>query len=374
LLLSPLLFPALTMQRTNASVNKSGQMGGFKADIADFFAPNPFHPLARDKGEVTEAGVEEWIAPGWSVLLLAGAGFWSSRRKLRPWLWITGLFALAACGPFLTIGGDPPVPTLVTYIVGGLPGVAFDMPWNNLQLVDPTCNLAGKPEALMRPGVQWTLPLKWVPQFIPPLRPFRAPVRLMVVVLLGLSLGSACALSRLRRLMMLQARPGLLVPGVAAFLILAEYCPYPYPEQPVNWNPFYRILAAVTSARAILEVPLVTNAAAMARQAFHGKAIFVGNLARADADAFDFVNANALTLSLGAMKSQPGMASGRGTPDELRAALAELRSIGTRYIVIYKPLVPVAGGGYVAKYSTLLETRLHLPRIYEDGEIRVYRL
>ncbi|HEX8551479.1 MAG TPA: RDD family protein [Abditibacteriaceae bacterium] len=370
ILLSPLLFPALLEAGTSRGVDKSGQMAGFSADIANFIAANPMHPRARaEDGMLQINNIEHTVNLGWLALPLALVGFWSVRRRAKSFVLVALVFFLGACGPRLHLFSAAPLSTSMMLAFGGAPGNAFDLPWDNRQLVQASGRAAASPEILLQSSVEMMLPFAWlprvVPRVVPLLRPFRVVARLAVVVLLCVSLGVAFALARLMRLVHLRGHRHLawLIPTVAGLLFLAEQWPVPYPSTPVRIPQFYQRLARDSTTRALLEVPVSDAPETMALQTVSGKAIFFGNLARASPNAYRFIQHNIILRKLSPIDY--------GTPmpkQSLVEARTELLSLGTRYITIRtdKPRAE--------EHEKFLRNELRLSLIATEGTLRVYKL
>ena len=152
-------------------------------DLLAYFVPNPLNPLFG-------AASFEWISklPGgfnenvaslpWvAMLTIAGAVIFAGYRPIKSWLIFTGVFALLALGPFITIAQH------LTYI---------PTPW-----------------AVLR--------------YLPIIGAARTPTRITIVVMMGLAMLLAMAVEHLRQH---ARRPHLLTLAIGT-LLFVELLPAP---------------------------------------------------------------------------------------------------------------------------------------------------
>jgi hypothetical protein len=112
--ISPFLAVMLPDMRAEGDffVVGGGFAGNFSADLAGFLVPTMHHPLFGDL--IAQTGIENFdkgqhIYLGYSLLILAGLGFYTHRRDpgVRFWLLAGLLFALLALGPQIVVNGRP---------------------------------------------------------------------------------------------------------------------------------------------------------------------------------------------------------------------------------------------------------------------------
>lgn len=192
----------------------------YSSDLLSWVVPPTWNRLWGSRFTGVDAGdIESLAYPGLVVLLLAlvGACFLIRRRAQTVWIGIAVTFFVLSLGPFLKVGGDS----------------------------------GGRFEYL---GAHFSLPLPYfVLHFVPVLNGLRNPGRFSVMAGLALAILAALALTRLagnRRLL------NWVLPAIALAVVAAEFVPVPARQQsPVIPRPYERI-AADTTKRAVLEIPL----------------------------------------------------------------------------------------------------------------------
>jgi len=215
-------------------------------DFLGLFVPNPMHPwfggffhdgvASMPNGFVENVGSIPWVL----TLTLVVAWGWRRAPLPRYWVAFTALFAILTLGPFVHIGGfNTYVPT----------------PW-----------------ALLR--------------YVPIVGGARMPTRMMVLVMFGLAVLLACALSALRAR---ARRPALVAPVVAALLIF-EMLPAPRALQSAEIPGVFRTIAADPRPVRVMNLPFGlrdgllsfgnTNAAAQFYQTVHHKPLVGGYVSR----------------------------------------------------------------------------------------------
>ena len=222
-------------------------------DLLAYFVPNPLNPLFG-------AASFEWISklPGgfnenvaslpWvAMLTIAGAVIFAGYRPIKSWLIFTGVFALLALGPFITIAQQ------LTYI---------PTPW-----------------ALLR--------------YFPIIGAARTPTRITIVVMMGLAMLLAMAVEHLRKH---SRRPQLLTLTIAA-LLLVELLPAPRILHSAEIPAVYRMIAADPRPVRVLSLPFGLRDGLTSRgkyssssqfyQTFHEKRLVGGYVSRLPGDSVE---------------------------------------------------------------------------------------
>lgn len=192
----------------------------YSSDLLSWVVPPTWNRLWGSRFTGIDAGdIESLAYPGLVVLLLATVGAWSviRRRTQTLWIGIAVAFFVLSLGPFLKVGGDS----------------------------------GGRFEYL---GAHFSLPLPYFAfHFVPVLNGLRVPGRFSIMAGLALAILAALALTRLagnRRVLT------WVLPAIALAVVAAEFVPVPAPQQsPVIPRPYEQI-AADTTERAVLEIPL----------------------------------------------------------------------------------------------------------------------
>jgi hypothetical protein len=247
-MLSPVLYAVSLRIRDNGFESSRilwrSSMPG--VDLLSFLLPNPNHPLAPP-------AVRVWLTPRADLyveyvaslplvaLAVVGAALRTRWRAPRFWVVLTVAFALLALGPFVHVAG------MNTHIPG---------PW-----------------ALAR--------------YLPLVRLARAPARLVIVAMLGLSMLFAIALCHLADRWPRRRR--VLLAAVAAVMFV-ELLPAPRPLYSAAIPRFYQRVAAHQDEARMLELPVgirdgtssVGSFSALSQffQTVHGKPLIGGYLSR----------------------------------------------------------------------------------------------
>ena len=215
-------------------------------DLLSFFLPNPNHPLAPDaiRGWLTprpDQYLENVASIPLVALMVIAAAIGARWRPSRIWIAVTAAFALLALGPFVHVAG------FNTHIPG---------PW-----------------AFAR--------------YLPIARLARTPARLSIVVMLGVSMLFAAAVTHLGDRWPRQRRVLLLVVAVA---MLFELLPAPRPLYSASVPAFYARVAQDPRDVTLMELPVgvrdgtssVGNFTARSQffQTVHGKPLVGGYLSR----------------------------------------------------------------------------------------------
>ena len=215
-------------------------------DVVSFFLPNPNHPFAPE-------AIRAWLTPGPDqyienvasiplvALIVIGAAIGARWRPSRIWIAVTAAFGLLALGPFVHVAG------FNTHIPG---------PW-----------------AFAR--------------YVPIIRLARTPARLSIVVMLGVSMLFAAALSHLgdrwprRRRLLLSAM---------TLALLFELSPVPRPLYSASVPAFYTRVALDPRDVTLMELPVGVRdgtssvgdftARSQFFQTVHGKPLVGGYLSR----------------------------------------------------------------------------------------------
>jgi len=215
-------------------------------DVVSFFLPNPNHPFAPE-------AIRAWLTPRPDqylenvasiplvALIVIGAAIGAQWRPSRIWIAVTAAFGLLALGPFVHVAG------FNTHIPG---------PW-----------------AFAR--------------YVPVIRLARTPARLSIVVMLGVAMLFAAALSHLgdrwprRRRLLLSAM---------ALAVLFELSPVPRPLYSASVPAFYTRVALDPRDVTLMELPVGVRdgtssvgdftARSQFFQTVHGKPLVGGYLSR----------------------------------------------------------------------------------------------
>jgi hypothetical protein len=283
------------------------------------------------------------------------------------------VFGVLACGPRLTWNNSPPLCGAAIIALGGLPGNGFDLPHDMSQLISYTRTAASDASVLRRPSYGVSLPFSWLSQSVPLLKPFRVPARLATGVLLCSAVLAAFGLKALQDRM--GGRFNTVITKSVIFCIgsamLFEACPYPYPIGLVKAHPFFERIAKEKENFSLIEAPIVVHQELMHLQTVHGKPIYIGHLARAPRQAFWLPATNKILRFLSPQPFIWQSPEEKPPPQTWEAALRQLRKLKTRYIIIHKG---EAKPELLRQYDQLLMGKLKLPVIYDDAELRVYRL
>lgn len=165
-------------------------------------------------------GGERLAYPGLIVLVLAGAGAWilARRRAQTVWIGIAAVFFVLSLGPFLKVNGHS----------GSWFGYL---------------------------GAHFSVPLPYFAlHFVPVVNGLRAPGRFSVMAALAMAVLAALALTRLTA-----GRPVLtwVLPAAALVVLTAEFVSVPgAPSQPTAIPEPYEQIAADSTGRAVLEIPI----------------------------------------------------------------------------------------------------------------------
>ncbi|MBN2383232.1 hypothetical protein JXQ70_10150 [bacterium] len=274
----------------------------YSADLYSFFVSNPLQPIwggpARRYLESLPGNIiEKGISPGLVALgLLVAAFFLVRRRDLVPWLVLTIVFAVLACGPFLMINGKQ-----VTVL-----GKSVLLPFYVFQSVDF-------------------------------LNHFRAPARFAVIVSLCLALIGAQAVAVLgqrwskwgpRKRLLLFRFLYCFVLG----LVIAEFWSAPLPTLSGQFPEIYRQISRDAGDSVVLDVPLDhTIRKYQYYQTIHEHPLKMAFLARHPLDLIKNIRSDAvLRYVTDYRRKQPFT---RPSPDAFQRAL-EVHRIG--YLIIHR--------------------------------------
>jgi uncharacterized RDD family membrane protein YckC len=368
LLLSPLLVPTFLEQRGASYMYHYLNISEFNAVPADYLRFNPFNFLMPRLSE--NIITENLIGLGWVTIVLSVIAIVKQHRQSRVWILAAAVFMILSCGAILHLNAG----SIAVLAFGGAPGNGFDLPFDNRQLVSLCAKAIGTPRILLEPSYAIHLPMTWLPQLLTPLKAFRVPARLALGVLLAASLLAACALTMIDR--HLQTRFGKRAANFAVAMIAAlmalEYCSYPYPLSVPDAHPFYAKMGRDKTRYAIAEAPLAVEPAPMQRQIQSGKPILLGNLSRAPRKGFQFAARNRILLLISARPDEWEYRTGLAPPPQTwPQALAELRALNVRYLIMRKREAPPP---MQRDCERILHRTLHLPIVLDDNQLRVYRL
>ena len=369
-LLSPLLVPLLRENRNATYMDKSRQAGAFGATIGSWTEPGKLHPVFHPNRNMNGSN-ETYLTPGWCVLALCAVGLMLRRRHLLPWLCVAAVAWILAFGPILSLGQK----ALPVIIALGAPTNGLSPPWNAQMPfeVAKTLAISFSPNS---PIFSAEMPFSWLAPWVPLLKAFRVPARLGVIVLMCCAPVAALGLSWIFERLAARARwlPVMLGIGVASALSF-EYLTWPFPTSALSVPTFYRRIARDPARYAVVDVPLTTSAQFMGWQTVHGKAMLVGVTARVPPEAFALVARNPLLRALSPqdfdLPGQPQPLRESLAPDfDYRPAIAELRRLDVRYLVLHKAMTTEAQREEIVA----LLNRLRLPIVFDDADTRVYDL
>jgi hypothetical protein len=215
-------------------------------DLLAYFVPNPLHPLfgAPSFGWVSTlpGGFNENVASlPWVVLAtIIGAVIWAGFRPLWGWVVFTGVFAWLALGPFVAVAER------LTYV---------PTPW-----------------AILR--------------YLPIVGAARAPTRMTILVMLGLSMLLAMAVQHVRSR---SRHPHVWAAAIGA-LLLFELLPAPRTLNAAQIPAVYRVVAADPRPIRVLSLPFGLRDGLSSRgnyssssqfyQTFHEKRLVGGYISR----------------------------------------------------------------------------------------------
>jgi hypothetical protein len=215
-------------------------------DLLAFFAPNPLHPVfgSLSFGWLSglPGGFNENVAslPWVALATIIGAVLWAGFRPLKGWVVFTGFFAWLALGPFVAIAQQ------LTYV---------PTPW-----------------AVLR--------------YLPIVGAARAPTRVTILVMLGVSMLLVMAVQHLRSR---SRHPRLLVAGIGA-LLMFELLPAPRTLHSAEIPAVYRMVAADPRPIRVLSLPFGLRDGVSSRgnyssssqfyQTFHQKRLVGGYISR----------------------------------------------------------------------------------------------
>lgn len=229
-------------------------------DLLAFFAPNPLHPwfgsLSFGWLSSLPGGFNENVAsvPWIALVTIVAAVLWAGFRPIRGWVVFTGAFAWLALGPFIVIAQQ------LTYV---------PTPW-----------------ALLR--------------YLPIIGAARAPTRITILVMLGVSMLLAMAVHHVRSR---SRHPRLLTAAIAA-LLLFELLPAPRTLHSAAIPEVYRIVAADPRPIRVLSLPFGLRDGINSRgnyssssqfyQTFHQKRLVGGYISRLPGGSIEAYRTNSL--------------------------------------------------------------------------------
>jgi hypothetical protein len=303
-----------------------------QTDVLSYVLPSRYHPLWGDSAfRLYENFIVNKVYVaflGYTTLALAVAGAAKDWRRARFWVLAAVVYVALALGPQLRVNGQlyPQIP-MPYRLVGDL-------------------------------------------FFIRILRkPDRFNVFLGLPVAMLVSLGMAALL---RRTLLLSPpeggdgggrRKSAVLVGVAAVLILVEYCPVPYPTLPVVTPAWYSQLAQEPGQFAILDLPMELqhfDKRYSFYQITHGKALVEGRVSRLPREAFDFIDSIPLLPKLRQVNVMD--------PDlmDVSHQLRLLAEADVRYIVFHKKFI-------APEQLAACQDWLTFEPCHEDTDLIVYR-
>jgi hypothetical protein len=268
-------------------------------DLFAFFAPNPLHPLfgSLTRGWFTSLpnGFYENVASiPWVAMITILCGMVCARfRPHKGWIVFTGVFAVLALGPFVSIG------THLTYV---------PTPW-----------------ALLR--------------YLPIVGAARMPTRLTILVMLGMSMLLAMAVQDMRK----RSRRPRLVTAAIAGLLLFELLPAPRQMNAALLPRVYQIIADDPRPIRVLSLPFGLRDGMSSRgnysaisqyyQTYHGKRLVGGYISRLPADSIARYRGNP-TLRVLLRLSEGSVVEPELLDQGLRSAPRTMERLDVGYVVI----------------------------------------
>ena len=348
--ISPFLAAMLPDMQTEGDffVVGSGFAEAFSADLAGFFVPTMHHPLLGNlirQTNITAFDKGQQIYLGYSLLLLAGLGFYVYRRDpvVRFWLLASLVFALLVLGPQVIINGRPT----------GLSG----------------------PFAIL--------------QTLPFFKGNRYPSRYSAMLFLSLALLAAFGFAALAGLREPQPndrrrrRAALLAFGLAA-LFLFEHLSIPLPQSKLTIPEPYRLIAQDRDDFTVLDIPFgwrngfrVTGALTTGimlgqfYQTQHQKPLLGGNTSRNPEFKFQYFTEAPVIKSLTLLETGHELPPQAWQTDRLYAADV-LRFFNIKYIVVRSEAptfqnTPAAAIPYI-------EQVLPVEKVSETPDLSLYRV
>ena len=155
----------------------------------------------------------------------------------------------------------------------------------------------------------------------------------------------------------------MLLYGTSAFPIPIRFVP----------KPAYLSVLEGLPAGAVIDVPLGRQPAKvyMWLQRFHQRPILEGMIARMPPDAYDYINANTVLTAFYRASHAGNLPE--ATKDGWRAAVAELKRDGFRYIVLHRKM-RMSFGWWQNLPDWIWNGFFETPSVYEDEGVRIYDL
>jgi len=335
-LLAPLAAPIVKAQLTRTypgDIFIDEQTWG-QTDVLSYVLPSRYHPLWGDAAFRLYDNLivnKVFVAfLGYTTIALAVIGAAKNWRRARFWVLAAAVYVALALGPQLRINGQlyPQVP-MPYRLVGDLFFVR-----------------------ILR-------------------KPDRFNVFLGLPVAMLVSLGMAALLRR-------YLPPGgwgglkgggrksalaVVLVGLAAVLILGEYCPVPYPTLPAVTPAWYSQLAQEPGHFAILDLPMELlhfDKRYSFYQITHGKALVEGRVSRLPREAFTFIDSNPLLQGLRQANAMD--------PDlmDVSHQLHLLADADVRYIIFHRKFI-------APEQLAACQDWLTFEPCHEDTDLIVYR-
>jgi hypothetical protein len=335
-LLAPLAAPIVKAQLTSTHQDDifiDEQTWG-QTDVLAYVLPSLYHPLWGDAARRLYENLivnKVFVAfVGYTTIALAVVGAAKDWRRARFWVLAAVVYVALALGPQLRVNGQlyPQVP-MPYRLVGDLFFIRI------LRKPDRFNVLLGLPVAML------------------------------------VSLGMAALL---RRYLPSQGEGGLrgggrksavavALVGIAAVLILVEYCPVPYPTLPAVTPAWYSQLAQEPGQFAILDLPMELqhfDKRYSFYQITHGKALVEGRVSRLPREAFDFIDSIPLLPKLRQVNVMD--------PDlmDVSHQLHLLAEADVRYIVFHRKFI-------APEQLAACQDWLTIEPCHEDEDLIVYR-
>lgn len=349
---------------------------GGSLSLGAFASPNPLSRALRAARIEVPFTTREGAATAGMVLLgLAVVGGVTRVARLRPWLVLGVLALLIAAGPMIELGRGG-LPQALMLLLGGPPGNGLGPTWDITVAYHAALDLLGGslaptllPAAI--PNTVYDLAAR-----LPVISGMAAPLRLVAVVLLAISVLAAAGIEHLT-----QRWPGhgRVVTAAAGLLVLAELLPAPAPLSAAQTDPFYARLRADPDLFAVIDVP-VNNFSRdyFEYQTQHEKPMLIAVHSRPPQGVGSYIESVPLLRAL-----RPAQVTERGPIDlelqqgppptaaEISRDLARLRADRFRYLLVHREMLTAAAQ---RELDALLAGTDGLRRVYQDDRLAAWQI
>lgn len=349
---------------------------GGSLSLGAFTSPNPLNRALRAARIEMPCTTREGAATaGLLLLALAMVGGAAQEASMRPWLLLGMLALLLAAGPIIDLGVGY-LPTVVMLIIGGPPGNGLGPSWDSgLAHQTGWALVAGMPGGLLLPAAIPNTVYDLAAR-LPVVPGMGAPLRLVAVALLAISVLAAVGLERLARRWPDHAR---VVTVTAGLLVLAELLPASPPLSAAQTHPYYDRLRADPELFAVIDVPVNPfSRDYFEYQTQHHKPMAVAVHSRPPKGVGSYIDSVPLLRAL-----MPASVTERGPTDlklqagpplsaaEIGRDLTHLRADRFRYLLVHREMLTAAA---LHQLDALLTGRGDLRLVYQDRLLAVWEL